>query len=457
MKNTFRILTVAFLALFVFSCKDDEVALPDNYLAFATTESGLNGAESEIEISLTRPTDVALNFNLTLTASGITYGTQFTTEPAANNNVVALSIPVGGTSAKIKVKPVAGILLTGTERVAFTIANVPTPTLVGVNSAHTLSFSRIISDGSRLTLEGKEGTVNFANTVYADLSANTAFKSKFNGWNLAFTNDANFRVILNSSNETVAIATTKADINLVTLADTASVQNIGAHDIMNPATVSLVDAWSGDLTKTAFAEVSATAASNLVYLVAFRDNKAKNLWYKVKVDRGTNGYVVKYARIGDATAKEATITKNADYNLSFLSFETGVVSNVEPKKDDWDLNWGYGTYDSGLGSPYWFQDFVQINYLSGVEAAEVLTSTVSYENYAEANIATSTFSKTRDAIGSKWRVTSGATAGIRRDRFYVIKDAEGNIYKLNFVSMGLASDGGERGKPVIEYKLVKKI
>ncbi|HEY1055149.1 MAG TPA: HmuY family protein, partial [Emticicia sp.] len=97
-----------------------------------------------------------------------------------------------------------------------------------------------------------------------------------------------------------------------------------------------------------------------------------------------------------------------------------------------------------------------LNYTAGAEAAEVLETTVSYDAYAEANIATTTFAKTRDAIGSKWRVTSGATVGIRKDRFYVVKDPLGNVYKLKFVSMGLASDGGERGRPVIEYKLVKK-
>lgn len=457
MKNTIKLFLISLIAATVLSCKDDEVALPDNYLTFKASEQGLTGNEATIEVSLSRAADAATTVNITSVPNGVTFGTQFTTEPATLNGTISLTIPQGSSSASFKVKTIDGVLLSGTESIDFSIANVTSPVLVGTTKSVKLSFSKIISQGSRLTLEGKEGDLNFTNTVYADLSSNSTFKSKFNLWNLGFTNNANFRVILNSSNETVTIATTKSDITQVTLADTASVINIGSHDIMDPKTVSLVDSWDGDLTKTAFAEVSATSADNKVYLVAFRGAKAKNQWYKVKVDRTTNGYLVKYAVIGETTIKEATITKNADYNLSFLSFETGIINNVEPKKGDWDLNWGYGTYNSGLGSPYWFQDFVQINYLAGVEAAEVLTSTVSYENYSEANISSSTFLKTRDAIGSKWRATSGATAGIKRDRFYVIKDTEGNVYKLNFVNMGLGSDGGERGKPVIEFKLVKGI
>jgi hypothetical protein len=36
----------------------------------------------------------------------------------------------------------------------------------------------------------------------------------------------------------------------------------------------------------------------------------------------------------------------------------------------------------------------------------------------------------------------------------VVKDPAGNYYKLKFISMGL-NDGGSRGYPVVEYKLVK--
>ncbi|WP_255157753.1 HmuY family protein [Siphonobacter sp. BAB-5385] len=44
---------------------------------------------------------------------------------------------------------------------------------------------------------------------------------------------------------------------------------------------------------------------------------------------------------------------------------------------------------------------------------------------------------------------------MKTDRFYVIKDAAGNVYKLKFINY-TSTDGGERGYPNIEYKLVKK-
>lgn len=309
------------------------------------------------------------------------------------------------------------------------------------------------SDGSTLTLEGKTTASAYANVVFADFSKDKQTAVDRKSWNIGLTSDSRFRVILNASYQTTAVATTKTDINAVTLADAETVKNLN-HDITDASTATLADSWDGNITKTVFAEVSATEASNLVYLVSFEGSKDKDKWVKVKINRNGNGYRIQHARLGETAIKTLDVTKNADFNLTFVSLENNKTVNVEPAKADWDLSWSYSTYNSGLGSPYWFQDFVTINDLGGTQAAEVLNTTVDYADFKETNVAGLTFLTTRDAIGSKWRTTTGA--GIKTDRFYVIKDSAGNIYKLKFVSMGVGADGGERGRPVIEYKLVKK-
>ncbi|OAV66454.1 hypothetical protein Barb6_01637 [Bacteroidales bacterium Barb6] len=37
----------------------------------------------------------------------------------------------------------------------------------------------------------------------------------------------------------------------------------------------------------------------------------------------------------------------------------------------------------------------------------------------------------------------------------MVQDPAGNVYKLKFNAMGVGNDGGVRGKPEIEYALVK--
>jgi hypothetical protein len=438
------------------ACKE-EVDLPDNLAGFTTTQQGIDGEEATIQISLSRATDVAIPISIQLTPSLVTYDKEFVTEPAAVNNVVNVTIPAGQSGVSLKVKKKPDVFLNGDETLTLKMTSVGSPVLTGTNTELKLSFAAITSTGSTLTLEGKTAESNYANAVYVDLSANATTLVNRKSWNLGFYQGGQFRVILNPGYQSSATATAKTDISAVTLADADLVPDLNFAP-GGDGTAALADSWDGDITKTVFAEVSTTEAQNKVYLVSFEGSKTKDKWYKVKVNRNGEGYKVQFAKIGETTIQTVDIPKNTDVNFTFLSLETGKAVNVEPRKTNWDIQWGYSTSNAGTTppTPYWFQDFVLLNYAAGAEAAEVLESTVTYANYAETNIATSTFLKTRDAIGSKWRVTSGATVGIRKDRFYVVKDPLGNVYKLKFVSMGLASDGGERGRPVIEYKLVKK-
>ena len=223
-------------------------------------------------------------------------------------------------------------------------------------------------------------------------------------------------------------------------------------------TFALYDDVTGDLTKTVIKEISGTDADNKVYVINRKGGSATVLpvdqIYKVRVLRKGTGYTVQYAKLNDTTFKTLDVTKDATYNFQFASLETGAAVSVEPVKARWDIVWGYSMYYTGP-IPYGFSDLVFLNQYAGVTAAEVLTTTTTYDAFAESNLATVTFSADRDVIGSKWRVTSGGTVGVKTDRFYVIKDAAGNVYKLRFLSFH-PSDGGERGKPKLEYKLVKK-
>jgi hypothetical protein len=446
------------VGLFTSSACKEEIALPDNLVSFSTTQLGLDVDEANVQINLTRTTDVAVPISIQITPTLLTYDKEFTTEPAAVNNVISTTIAAGQSSLTIKIKKKANVFLNGDESLSLKIMSVGSPLLIGLNTDSKISFSAITSPGSRLTLEGKTSESNFTNNVYADLSANSTTLSNRKSWNLGFFHGGQYRVILNHSYQSSAAATPKTDINSVSLADTASVPNLN-FGLGATGTLALCDFWDGDLTKTVIAEIAPNEANNKVYLVSFEGSKAKNQWFKVKINRNGEGYSVLFARIGENNIRTVNIPKNQDFNFTFLSLETAKTVPAEPRKNSWDIMWGYSTSNAGTvpPTPYWFQDFISLNYTAGAEAAEVRTSTVSYEAFAETNLNDLTFLKTRDAIGSKWRSTApGTLAGIRRDRFYIIKDPSGNYYKLRFNSMGIAGDGGERGKPVIEYALVKK-
>lgn len=305
------------------------------------------------------------------------------------------------------------------------------------------------SDGSELTLNGGGGTGS-PNTVYVDFSADSATAAARTSWSLGFYSGSDYRVVLNGFTSMSAVALTKTDISTVGLSDAEGVSlAIG----QGAGTLSMIDDVFGDLTKTVIAEVSATESSNVVYLVKPETASASDpsTWYKVRITRSGSGYSLQYAKLGETTIKIAAITKDATYNFTFFSLENGATVKVEPKKAEWDIAWSYAAYYTAT-IPYFFSDFVVINQYAGVTAAKMDTATISYSNFAATDIAAQTFVSARDAIGSSWRATTGN--GIYKNLYYIVKDAAGNYYKLKFVSMGL-NDGGTRGYPVIEYKLVK--
>ena len=319
------------------------------------------------------------------------------------------------------------------------------------------------SDGNKLTLNGGIGGLDAANAVYVDLSTDKQDSVKRKDWSLGFYCAADFRVILNYQVGMSAIETSQTDIKSV---------NSGNVDLSKldydtkPEKIKLYDDTAGRVKQSVIAEVNATENQNKVYIVnpVFASVKKDELW-KVKVTRsGTNAYTLHYAPIDATNIQTLTITKDNAFNFKHVSFSKGAV-NVEPKKDDWDFVWTKASFYTMMGPntpvPYAFSDLIFLNHETGVTADEVVfldkggkkNGKPSYDEFDESKLGAINLKAGRNVIGSKWRNTLGT--GALKDRFYIIKDKAGNIYKLRFIAMGAGKDGGKRGYPEIEYKLVK--
>lgn len=321
------------------------------------------------------------------------------------------------------------------------------------------------SDGSKITLNGligAEAGSSAGNSVFVDFSTDKQTSAARASWDLGFYTGSDFRVIINHTVGATAIALTKNDLTQVTAADTTGLvtantlalgQGEGGFATIDPVEGGAANYLAGTVIKA----VSATDADNKVYIVnrgsaGVTGNRG---WEKIRVLRATNGYTLQYAKISETTFKTLTVVKDPAFNFKYVSFVTGAV-DVEPAKAAWDIQWTLSTYKATATIPYTFSDFVLINFLGGVTAAEVVSaSATAYNDFTEANLSNITFLGNREVIAGNWRVTSGTPIGVKTDRFYVVKDGAGNIYKLRFISF-ITNDGGVRGKPVIEYKLVKK-
>jgi hypothetical protein len=318
------------------------------------------------------------------------------------------------------------------------------------------------SDGKTQTLSGGAGGANAVNSVFVDFSTNRQDSVLRSSWDLGFFGGADFRVVLNYTASAGAKVTTKNDLAQVGAADTIGLTLAVSQTNPLPSDLPFFDDASGNLSQTAIPAVSANDADNKVIILnrGTGGGIAVRPWIKLRVLRNSSGgYTLQYARITEASFQTVSIPKDAAYNFKFVSLGNGALVNVEPKKDEWDMVWTYSVFKTSFGAgdvPYNFSDLVAINTLGGAQVAEVInTPTLNYAEYKEANVTSTNFISNRWGIGSNWRVSSPTSAGVRTDRFYVIKDPAGNVYKLKFISFH-ANDGGVRGYPVIEYKLVKQ-
>lgn len=328
---------------------------------------------------------------------------------------------------------------------------------------------------SEAVIIASTGGPNQQNQLYIDLSSTTKTPVQRDSWDLAFSSGTSFRVAINGSIKMAVKQLETSNIDEVQSEDPSvsvgfsTFADMGYVD--NPTGV--LEGPGGGL-GTAIAEISNVDAENKVYLVNLGFNVgtttpdigsvatdgAARGWKKIRITRSGNDYVLQYADLQATTHNTITISKNNAYNFSFFNLITGQEVMVEPQKDKWDLNFttftNYFPF-SGSEITYFFADFITSNAKGGTRVYQVLNTEASYDTFTIANVQETAFTTSatdQRVIGSEWRSGGGPTSGpsIRDDRFYVLKDVDGNIYKLKFLA--LTNDAGERGFPVFEYELL---
>jgi len=331
------------------------------------------------------------------------------------------------------------------------------------------------------TLSASVGGPNQPNQVYLDLSAEETKSVNRASWDLGFSSGSDFRVIINGS---IKMAVKKLETSDITLPQTndpgvsVGTSTLTSYGYVDNPTGVLTGAGAG--IGTAIAEISATESENKVYLVNLglaistktagvgaveADGDARG-WKKVRILRSGNGYKIQYADLNSATFTEKTILKDAAFNFSFFSLTSGSTVSVEPEKAKWDLN--FTTFTNYIPSQdadkkpievtYGYADFITTNAKGGTQAYQVLTSSKTYEAFVKADVVEANFTISatdQRVIGANWRNGGGpgTLPSIRTDRFYVVKDAAGNYYKVKFLSM--TNDAGVRGYTTLEYAMLK--
>ena len=317
------------------------------------------------------------------------------------------------------------------------------------------------TSAQKMILQGKvdngtpEGT--YANMVYVDLSSKTQHAVARQSWHLGFYCGEDFHVTLNQSLSR-AWSTGKTDFAAVNVEDAEKAPELSAGMMTFPSDIAITDDASRDLDKTIFGEIATEDAKAEVFLVATADWQDRSTWYKVKVVRESNGYRVEYGNVKDPTPMTAKITKDSSKNFIGFSLTKNQVVDLP---QNWDLMWSnaiaLNKMPNGREILGPASDVIATNSYNHVETAMVMVAEAGkYADFQKADLAKVKFQKEANVIGTGWRTAPmpNATPGPNADRFYIIKDADGNCYKLRFLHF-CEEDGGERGCPELEFELLK--
>lgn len=445
--------TMLTMMLCLASCgKDDNEITPDKVKVKANfTNTELSLKESvEVDITFSRPVEIAGSLTVQLVADDLTYGKEadFYTDPAMVSDTIVVNYDAGVESVSISVKAGTQLNIKKESVIKMTLKSATDLELGSSNSLVVKISENFVAKEGVLSMN--TGESSFEKQAFVDLSKKIASNADKGDWDLAFLSSG-FHVTLNATGSTMARKLDgKTDLKDVSASDTTG---FAAKMVVGFASSLEAQPWiddpSGDLTKTAIAEISATDSENPIYIIKRDGDKS---WKKIRIHRSGENYKIQFADIASTTFTEKVITKKADYNATFFSLDDKIVS-FEPLKAKWDFMYGTYTVFSTFGKPipYGFKDFIVINREKTSVVMVKEEGDVTYDKFSTSSVSSLSFESNLNTIGSSWRSVIPSPK-VKDDQFYVIKDSEGNVYKLKFTK--LTNDSDQRGYPQLKYELL---
>lgn len=292
-------------------------------------------------------------------------------------------------------------------------------------------------------------TSEYSKQFYFDLFTNSIIKEHNNEiWDLAFDAQENeFHVWLNGSKK----------MQIWNTGDTSF------NSVQSSANATWVcDYPTGEISHNAFGEWGApqpngnVISKGYVYVVDRGVNHSEiNIGFKkIKIEGLVNGvYKIRFSKLNGEDEHVVEIPKNSQYNRIYLSFNNnGSIVDAEPPKSQYDLIFTRYTHIFFEENNLFYLVTGALSNPSGVLVAQ--DSLMKFNDITLNDVQNMSFSNHADAIGYDWKSfdIDNTKYELIPNRNYIIKDLEGNYYKLRFVDF--FNEQGERGYPKFEYQML---
>lgn len=493
--------------LIISSCSDDDDGqdLIDFTVNFSseTVNASEEDTTSEITLNFSRSASEAGTITVAYAGTNAEYGTDFTTSPDGASGTLSIPVAIGDQSASFTFTKLEDAIEGETKSVTFSIDGFDnTDWSQGATASTLVSFTPIAATSG--VVDSENGGATIPNQVYFDFSSATQTTVQRDTWEIALYNGAENHVFLNSALavsavELIGVTDLLAITETSNLSEPMELMGLNAMFQPEPVTVNTVselleglpvsynqygnldegisftDNPEGTLEDTAFSEISTTAEENYVYIVSLGNEIPIEEELEESIEPGTintsgdhrgflkvrilsdgNSYTIQYADLAETESyNEVTVSKDDAYNLTAFSLTNGETVSVEPTKEQWDINlsgvFAYYGDSGGLVAGLTYSDYVVHNNLGGAGVYQVIVEgdAPTYANFSMDNVEEASFVfNNRSYIGTGWRQPYGGP--IYEDRYYVLKDIDGNYYKFMFTAY--TSTEGERGHYQFTYE-----
>lgn len=474
MKSLNKIIGLLSILFLLNACSDDEGTIINIFgAAFDTTSLNLDESENyTISLVFNKPASENGTITISYEVENALYNTDFNTLPIENEtNKIVISFSENEVETSFEFHKLQNAIQGQNKIVNFKIdAITHSNSQISGNTETQISFNEIASLGT--SLEPSIGGPNENNSVYIDLSSESEKVIQRDVWDLGFYAGNDFKVMLNATIGMAAGELNTIDIDAVNSSN-SEVQNIQSLALISTndgSNVPYFDSSDGDINGMVISEIFEDDNLNKVYLINLGfelsnetpETGTANIsgdlkgWKKIRIVRSADDYIMQYADLDATSHQQVTISKDNNYNFTFFNFDTNATVIVEPNKGLWDLHFTPHSkeflFGGGSAGFIFFSDMVVTNTKNNVS---VYLVDGEYDGFQLNDVDNTLFSLDHSTIGSSWRSVFSGT--VVAERFYILKDTEDNVYKIEFTALlGTDTDNlGERGFPKFRYELLE--
>lgn len=284
---------------------------------------------------------------------------------------------------------------------------------------------------------------DYSDEVFFDFSANTFQSFPVSNWDLAFLRNGQFS-FATRINTGVGIEVYEASNDPADWA-TIDVANIGNWTrLFNSDTTWTVGAFDKGTATYGWGEYNPTnhhVEGKVVFVLKYADGSFK----KFMIEDFYGGYTFKYA---DWNATTSTWGADENYVLpnstnpnnlfNYFSLVTDSEVIAAPEVDDWDIV--FKKYATDLGGTMY--PVTGVLHKPGTTVAENI------EPGGNGNTSNLQYFDDINVIGYDWKTYSGSGYTLDPDLYFYLKQEDGTIYRLHFLSF----DGSATGNVSFEYE-----